>query len=58
MPPLSIIPIGGIGEIRPGDALGPLIVDAAVAQSSPLEHGDCLVVTQKIVSKAEDRLVA
>ena len=58
MPPLSIIPIGGIGEIRPGDALGPLIVDAAAAQSSPLEHGDCLVVTQKIVSKAEDRLVA
>jgi F420-0:gamma-glutamyl ligase len=58
MPPLSIIPVAGIGEIRPGDALGPLIVDAALAQSTALQGGDCLVVTQKIVSKAEDRLVA
>jgi coenzyme F420-0:L-glutamate ligase/coenzyme F420-1:gamma-L-glutamate ligase len=54
---LQLLPIGGIGEIRPGDALGPLIVDAARAQDTPLVDGDCLVVTQKIVSKAEDRLV-
>jgi coenzyme F420-0:L-glutamate ligase/coenzyme F420-1:gamma-L-glutamate ligase len=54
---LQLLPIGGIGEIRPGDALGPMIVDAANAQDSPLLDHDCLVVTQKIVSKAEDRLV-
>jgi coenzyme F420-0:L-glutamate ligase/coenzyme F420-1:gamma-L-glutamate ligase len=54
---LHILPVGGIGEIRPGATLGPLIVDAANGQDTPLLDGDCLVVTQKIVSKAEDRLV-
>jgi coenzyme F420-0:L-glutamate ligase/coenzyme F420-1:gamma-L-glutamate ligase len=54
---LSIIPIGGIAEIRPGDELAELILDAATAQQTPLTNGDCLVVTQKVVSKAEGRLV-
>jgi coenzyme F420-0:L-glutamate ligase/coenzyme F420-1:gamma-L-glutamate ligase len=56
-PALSIIPIGGIGEIRPGDELAEMIADAANAQETPLADGDCLVVTQKVVSKAEGRLV-
>ena len=55
---LSIVPIGGIGEIRPGDELAHLILDAANAQDTPIANGDCLVVTQKVVSKAEGRLVA
>src|SRR6185437_10703986 len=38
--------------------LAVLIADAARAQDTPLRDGDCLVVTQKIVSKAEGRLVA
>ncbi len=54
---LSIIPIEGIGEIRPGDELAALVADAARAQGTALEDGDCLVVTQKVVSKAENRLV-
>jgi len=54
---LTIIPISGIGEIHPGDELAELIADAARAQETPLADGDCLVVTQKIVSKAEGRLV-
>ena len=54
---LSVIPINGIGEVRPGDELAELILEAAQAQSTPLADGDCLVVTQKVVSKAEDRLV-
>jgi coenzyme F420-0:L-glutamate ligase/coenzyme F420-1:gamma-L-glutamate ligase len=54
---LHILPVTGIGEIRSGAALGPLIVEATTAQATPLADGDCLVVTQKIVSKAEDRLV-
>jgi len=54
---LSIIPIGGIAEIRPGDELAELILDAATAQQTPLATDDCLVVTQKVVSKAEGRLV-
>jgi coenzyme F420-0:L-glutamate ligase/coenzyme F420-1:gamma-L-glutamate ligase len=54
---LSIIPIEGIGEIRPGDELAVLIAEAARAQDTPLQNADCLVVTQKVVSKAENRLV-
>lgn len=54
---LSLIPIAGIGEIRPGDELAVLIADAARVQGTPLQDADCLVVTQKIVSKAENRLV-
>ena len=59
MTSLSIIPITGIGEIRPGDDLGGIIGDAAAAEAdTQLRDGDCLVVTQKVVSKAEDQLVA
>lgn len=54
---VSIVPIGGIGEIRPGDELAVLIAAAAQRQDTPLCDGDCVVVTQKVVSKAENRLV-
>ncbi|MEP6623215.1 MAG: coenzyme F420-0:L-glutamate ligase [Acidimicrobiia bacterium] len=54
---LQIFPVEGIAEIGPGDALGPLILAATRDRSTPLATGDCLVVTQKIVSKAEGRLV-
>ncbi|MEO6468023.1 MAG: coenzyme F420-0:L-glutamate ligase [Acidimicrobiia bacterium] len=57
MPSLGIIPIEGIGEVRPADRLGPMISEAAATQGTPLMDHDCLVVTQKIVSKAENRLV-
>ena len=57
MQPLTIIPVHGVPEVRPDDALAPLLADAAAAQDTPLLDGDCLVVTQKIVSKAENRLV-
>jgi coenzyme F420-0:L-glutamate ligase/coenzyme F420-1:gamma-L-glutamate ligase len=55
---LRIFPITGIGEIRAGTEIAELVVDAANAQGTPIENRDCLVVTQKIVSKAEDRIVA
>jgi coenzyme F420-0:L-glutamate ligase/coenzyme F420-1:gamma-L-glutamate ligase len=54
---LSLIPIHGIPEVRPDDPLAALIADAAAAQGTPLLDGDCVVVTQKVVSKAENRLV-
>jgi coenzyme F420-0:L-glutamate ligase/coenzyme F420-1:gamma-L-glutamate ligase len=54
---LSIIPIEGIGEVRPGDELAVLIAQAATRQGTPIVAGDCLVVTQKVVSKVEGRLV-
>lgn len=50
--------VTGIGEIKPGDQLGDVIVDACRAEpNGPLSDGDVLVVTQKIVSKAEGRMV-
>ena len=54
---IRIIPITGIGEIAPGADLGLLIYEALQAQQLTLQQGDVLVVTQKIVSKAEGRLV-
>ncbi len=54
---LRIIPIKNIGEIAIGTNLGNLIFDAISQQQLSLEPGDILVVTQKIVSKAEGRLV-
>ncbi|WP_052889117.1 coenzyme F420-0:L-glutamate ligase [Thermogemmatispora carboxidivorans] len=54
---LRIIPITGIGEITPGSDLGVIISAALQAQGVALANGDILVVTQKIVSKAEGRLV-
>ncbi len=56
---LQLIPITGIGEVRPGDILAQLILEAARGEGGPgLLDGDVLVVTQKVVSKAEGRLVA
>ncbi|OLC12078.1 MAG: coenzyme F420-0:L-glutamate ligase [Candidatus Rokubacteria bacterium 13_1_40CM_69_27] len=58
MPPrFEVIGVQGIGEVHPGDDLARLIVEAAAAQATPLLDGDVLVVGQKIVSKAEGRLV-
>jgi coenzyme F420-0:L-glutamate ligase / coenzyme F420-1:gamma-L-glutamate ligase len=50
---ISLIPVTGIGEIHPGDVLAEII-----AAHADLADGDVVVVTQKIVSKAEGRLVA
>ena len=56
---MGIFGIEGIGEIRVGDDLAAIIHEAASsAADTVLADGDVLVVTQKIVSKAEDRLVA
>ena len=54
MADLEIIAIHDIGEVRPGDDLAELI---AAADDAELCDGDCLVITQKVVSKAEGRLV-
>jgi coenzyme F420-0:L-glutamate ligase/coenzyme F420-1:gamma-L-glutamate ligase len=50
---LQIIPVVGIGEVRPGQDLSRLLAQAA----GDLADGDVLVVTQKVVSKAEAQLV-
>ncbi|MFC0527965.1 coenzyme F420-0:L-glutamate ligase [Phytohabitans kaempferiae] len=50
---LEVLPVTGIGDVAPGDDLAALIAGAAPW----LRDGDVLVVTSKIVSKAEGRLV-
>src|SRR3954464_9366473 len=50
---IQLIPVEGIPEIKPGDVLAEVI-----AGHVDLQDGDVVVVTQKIVSKAEGRLVA
>jgi coenzyme F420-0:L-glutamate ligase/coenzyme F420-1:gamma-L-glutamate ligase len=52
-PRLEIRAIEGIGEVGPGDDL----VDLLVQARPQLEDGDVVVVTQKVVSKAEAQLV-
>jgi coenzyme F420-0:L-glutamate ligase/coenzyme F420-1:gamma-L-glutamate ligase len=55
---LEVFGIDGVPEVRAGDDLAGLIVTAAAADpATALADGDVLVVTQKVVSKAEDMLV-
>lgn len=53
----EVIGVGGLPEFRPGDEVALLIADAARRQGTPIEGRDLLVISQKIVSKAEGRLV-
>jgi coenzyme F420-0:L-glutamate ligase/coenzyme F420-1:gamma-L-glutamate ligase len=53
----EIIGVGGIPEVHPGDDLTALILGAAERQGTPVAAADLLVVGQKIVSKAEGRLI-
>lgn len=57
VPGLSIFGVPGLPEIEPGAALAPAIVAAAAAAGTPLADGDVVVVTSKIVSKAEGRTI-
>ena len=54
---ISIIGLDGVPEVRPGDDLAGIILGAVEASGERLRDGDLLVVTHKIVSKAEGRLV-
>jgi coenzyme F420-0:L-glutamate ligase/coenzyme F420-1:gamma-L-glutamate ligase len=49
---LTILPVPGLPEVRPGDSLADLI-----AEHTELQDGDVVVVTQKVVSKAEGAIV-
>jgi coenzyme F420-0:L-glutamate ligase / coenzyme F420-1:gamma-L-glutamate ligase len=54
---VSIIGLDGIPDVRPGDDLAALILGAIAESGETLQDGDLLVVTHKIVSKAEGQLV-
>jgi coenzyme F420-0:L-glutamate ligase/coenzyme F420-1:gamma-L-glutamate ligase len=54
---ISIFGIAGLPEIEPGDDLAAMIVDAIAGESLALAINDILVVTHKVVSKQESRIV-
>ena len=54
---ITLIPVEGIPEVQPGDELADLILAALTLAGTELEDYDVVVVTQKVVSKAEGRLV-
>jgi coenzyme F420-0:L-glutamate ligase/coenzyme F420-1:gamma-L-glutamate ligase len=54
---VTLLGIDGLPEFAEGDDIGALLVQACAAQATALTAGDVLVVTQKIVSKAEGRVV-
>ncbi|MGH3010514.1 MAG: coenzyme F420-0:L-glutamate ligase [Gaiellaceae bacterium] len=52
---IQVIPLEGIPEVQPGEDLAPLLGDA-LERAGGLQDGDVLVVSQKVVSKAEGRV--
>ena len=54
---IELIPVSGIPEIREGDNLSQIILEAINSQGLDLEDKDILVIAQKIVSKAEGKVV-
>ncbi|HSR44747.1 MAG TPA: coenzyme F420-0:L-glutamate ligase [Acidimicrobiia bacterium] len=55
---VHLIPVEGIGEITKGDDLASVILESMAAGGLSLQDGDVVVVTHKIVSKAEGAVVA
>jgi coenzyme F420-0:L-glutamate ligase / coenzyme F420-1:gamma-L-glutamate ligase len=53
---IHVLPLEGIPEVREGDDLAALLAEAA-DRTGGFEPGDVLVVAQKVVSKAEGRVV-
>ena len=56
-PPLQLTPLTGLPLVEPGDNLAEMVLDALSRSAIRLSDGDILVLAQKIVSKAEGRLV-
>ena len=54
---LTVLPLAGLPEVRPGDDLARLLLEAVRAAGLQLADGDVLAVTSKVVAKAEGRLV-
>jgi len=53
-----VVPLTGLPEVRPGDDLARLLLEAVRGAGLELADGDVLAVTSKVVAKAEGRLVA
>jgi coenzyme F420-0:L-glutamate ligase / coenzyme F420-1:gamma-L-glutamate ligase len=55
--PLQLLPLAGLGEVREGDNLASSFMAAAARSGITLVDGDILAIAQKIVSKAEGRIL-
>jgi coenzyme F420-0:L-glutamate ligase/coenzyme F420-1:gamma-L-glutamate ligase len=55
---IRVLPVPGIGEVRPGDNVAELLLEALSRAGLQLAEGDVLVIKHKIISKAEGRIVA
>ena len=53
---VSVIPLEGIGEAEPGDDVTELLIGGLEASQVTLREGDVVVVTHKLISKAEGRI--
>ena len=60
MPPpeVRVIGVQGMPEIKSGDDIAGMMMDAASQQGTPFQAADVVVVTQKVVSKAEGRVIS
>lgn len=54
---MKLFPVANLPLIRPGDSLAAIILSCLRAMDQELRAGDILVIAQKVVSKAEGRLV-
>jgi coenzyme F420-0:L-glutamate ligase/coenzyme F420-1:gamma-L-glutamate ligase len=54
---MTLTALEGIPLVQPGDDLASIVIEALGATGEVLRDGDVLVMAQKIVSKAEDRIV-
>src|SRR5437763_2962655 len=54
---ISVVALAGIPLVKQGDDIAGLILDGLAASGLSLRRGDILVIAQKIVSKAEGRVV-
>lgn len=57
MAPIQLFPVPNFPLIQPGDDIAALICERLAAAGEQLQLGDIVVIAQKIVSKAEGRLV-
>jgi coenzyme F420-0:L-glutamate ligase/coenzyme F420-1:gamma-L-glutamate ligase len=55
---ISIIGLKGLPLVEPGDNLGKVIVNSAEEEGASIIDGDVVIITQKVVSKAEGRVVS
>lgn len=54
---ISLLPVNHIPEIKPNDNLVKILITALKKNSKKLNENDVIVVAQKIVSKAENRII-